>query len=67
MFKTAIDNAFSSAIIPFKEIAAYEALWLESKASFKTIANLFRQNPGRLPSELIHEEFYKGLYPELKN
>lgn len=66
MFKTAIDNAFSSAIIPFKEIAAYEALWLESKASFKTIANLFRQNPGRLPSELIHEEFYKGLYPELK-
>lgn len=66
MFKTAIDNVFSSAIIPFKEIAAYEALWLESKASFKTIANLFRQNPGRLPSELIHEEFYKGLYPELK-
>jgi DNA processing protein len=66
MFNTAIDNAFSSAIIPLKEIAAYEALWLESKASFKTIANLFRQNPGSLPSELIHEEFYKDLYPELK-
>jgi len=66
MFNSAIDNAFSSAIIPLKEIAAYEALWLESKASFKTIANLFRQNPGRLPSELIHEEFYKELYPEIK-
>jgi len=66
MFSTAINNAFSSAIIPLKEIAAYEALWLESKASFKSIANLFRQNPGSLPSELIHEEFYKDLYPEIK-
>ena len=30
------------AISPLLEMGAYEALWLRDKASFKTIADLFR-------------------------
>jgi DNA processing protein len=56
----------SSSISPFKEIVAYEALWLQSKASFKTLSNLFKNNPGRLPSDLIEEESYLELYPKIK-
>ena len=32
------------AISPLLEMGAYEALWLRDKASFKTIADLFRDN-----------------------
>jgi len=67
ILESTLQSIFKGAIIPLKEIAAYEALWLESKASFKTISNLFRNNPGRLPSELIHEEFYKELIPAIKS
>jgi DNA processing protein len=61
-----IDNTIKKAISPLREIAAYEALWLQSKASFKTLSNLFKNNPGSLPSDLIQEEFYKDLYPLIK-
>lgn len=43
-------------ISPSKEMAAYEALWSHSDASFKTVADCFRKSPGTTPSELVTEE-----------
>lgn len=51
------DAVLSSApISPFRELAAYEALWANEKASFKTIADCFRSSPNAIPSELVSEE-----------
>lgn len=46
----------STPISPFRELAAYEALWANDKASFKTIADFFRSSPNAIPSELVSEE-----------
>lgn len=46
-------DCFERAVSPLREMAAYEALWEEEKASFKTIADRIRENPGILPSELV--------------
>lgn len=37
------------------EIGAYEALWTEHNASFKTLAELFAKTPGARPSGLVPE------------
>lgn len=53
---TNTDIVFSSpAISPMREMAAYEALWSNKKATFKTIADCFRSSPGATPSELVAE------------
>ncbi len=44
------------AISPLLEMGAYEALWLRDKASFKTIADLFRDNEGAVPSDFVPED-----------
>lgn len=41
------------AISPLLEMGAYEALWADQSASFKTIANKFRARPNSLPSEFV--------------
>lgn len=38
------------------ELGAYEALWSQQSASFKTIAERFRANPGLRPSDLVPAE-----------
>lgn len=43
------------AISPYLELGAYEALWMEPKASFKTIADRFREHPGSIPSNFVPE------------
>lgn len=43
-------------ISPVREMGAYEALWVHQKASFKTIADCFRSNPGSVPSELVGDD-----------
>src|SRR5471030_363986 len=49
-------NSFERAVSPFEEMAAYEALWTEQGATFKTIADKFRQASGEvLPSEFVPE------------
>lgn len=50
-------NAFleTYAISPEEEMGAYEALWLYEKASFKTIADLFKNNPNKTPSQLVQQ------------
>lgn len=58
-------NPFTKAISPFYEMAAYEALWDEQGASFKTIADRFRAHPDARPSDFIPqdklEEYIKNL------
>ncbi|EKS6643086.1 DNA-protecting protein DprA [Enterobacter hormaechei] len=47
-------DPFERAISPFEEMAAYEALWSEKGATFKTIADKFREAPeGAVPSDLV--------------
>lgn len=48
------------AMSPMREMGAYEWLWSQEneklKPSFKAVAELFRQNPGALPSDLVDEQ-----------
>lgn len=46
----------SKPISPSWEMGAYEALWANEKATFKTIADCFRNSPEAMPSELVSEE-----------
>jgi len=47
------NNIVNCTISPFREMAAYEALWAEPKATVKKIADKFREASGFLPSELV--------------
>lgn len=42
-----------SSISPRRELGAYEAMWLEQGASFKTLADRFARDPTALPSDFI--------------
>jgi len=42
-----------SPILPGRELGAYEALWLEDKATFKTIADRFKADPSAMPSDFV--------------
>ncbi len=44
------------AVSPAKEMGAYEALWSEQGASFKSIANKFRSAPDALPSHFVDQD-----------
>lgn len=46
----------SKPISPSREMGAYEALWAHQKATFKTIADCFRNSPDAMPSELVSED-----------
>lgn len=50
----ALDVA-ARAVSPFVELGAYEALWDQDNASFKTIAARFAKTPGALPSDFIEQ------------
>jgi DNA processing protein len=41
------------SISPRRELGAYEALWLERGATFKTLAERFAKDPTALPSDLV--------------
>ena len=43
----------SLAISPLRELGAYEALWDNPDASFKTISEKFAARPGALPSDFV--------------
>lgn len=46
-------DAPAKSIAPLIELGAYELLWLQKGASFKTIAERFQENPNALPSDLV--------------
>jgi DNA processing protein len=43
----------SRAVMPARELGAYEALWAREGATFKTLADIFRQHPGSVPSDFV--------------
>ena len=43
----------ASPISPRRELGAYEALWLQQGATFKTIADKFAADPTALPSDFV--------------
>jgi DNA processing protein len=43
------------AIVPARELGAYEALWARDGTTFKTLAEMFRHSPGSVPSEFVSE------------
>jgi DNA processing protein len=47
------DTPALGAISPRHELGAYEALWLEKGATFKTIAEKFAADPAALPSDFV--------------
>ena len=47
------DNPERRTISPFRELGAYEALWDNVKATFKSIAAQFATRPAALPSDFV--------------
>jgi DNA processing protein len=47
------NDIVSRAISPLRELGAYEALWSEPKATFKTLSMKFAAQPGALPSDFV--------------
>src|ERR1700722_5435466 len=43
----------SRAVMPLREMGAYEALWAREGTSFKTLADTFREHPGSMPSDFV--------------
>lgn len=61
-----IDKIFSvPPILPQQEMCAYESLWTGQGAWFASIANLFREHPGAVPSELVPESEIGKAYQRL--
>lgn len=56
MLELAERNPLSHAVSPFLEMGAYEALWLERGAGFKSIADKFRSDPAATPSDLVSHD-----------
>ncbi len=54
-------------ISPSREMAAYEALWAHQKATFKTIADCFRDSPNAMPSELVSEDEIDAALLQVRN
>jgi len=57
-FAAALEAApsLSRPVSPFRELGAYEALWTEKSASFKTIADKLATHPGSLPSDFVPKD-----------
>lgn len=49
-------DAPARTISPLLELGAYEVLWSREGATFKRIADLFREHPDALPSDLVPED-----------
>ena len=47
------DGPAIAPIAPRLELGAYEAMWLEQGATFKTIADRFAKDPSALPSDFV--------------
>lgn len=54
------------SIAKLREITAYEYLWIQENASFKTIAGLFKERPNAIPSELVDPESLEQLKPQIQ-
>ncbi|MGA7438343.1 MAG: DNA-processing protein DprA [Luteibacter sp.] len=62
---SAADYFAEAPIAPLREAAAYESLWLGDGVWFKHVADLFRSNPGALPSELVPQSVIDDTLTQL--
>ncbi|WP_020086032.1 DNA-processing protein DprA [Hyphomicrobium zavarzinii] len=46
-------DSIANAVSPLLELGAYEALWDQEGASFKTLSEKFEKEPGALPSDFV--------------
>ena len=53
--QAAVADFQSRAVMPVRELGAYEALWAREGTSFKTLADTFRQHPGSVPSDFVSQ------------
>lgn len=54
-------------ISPVEEMCAYEALWQNQGAWFANLADLFRKNPGSIPSDLVDQGRINEALESLKS
>jgi len=59
------DGPAKSPISPLVEMGAYEALWLEKGASFKSIAAKFAADPEALPSDFVDRNMAENCASEV--
>src|SRR5688572_19089813 len=52
---TATADFESCAIVPVRELGAYEALWARNGTSFKSLAETFRTRPDSVPSDFVSQ------------
>jgi DNA processing protein len=62
----AVNRDSKKPISPMKEMVAYEVLWRNKKMTFKQLSRMFASQPGKLPSELVPEEYIANLYSTVK-
>jgi len=51
-----LNLALPRSVSPILEMGAYETLWLQESATFKTIADRFREVPGSIPSDFVQHD-----------
>lgn len=56
----------SRPISPLEEMCAYESLWQNQGAWFANLADLFRSNPGAIPSDLVDADRIADTLENLK-
>ncbi|ULT72999.1 DNA-processing protein DprA [Pseudomonas sp. BC42] len=56
----------SRPISPLEEMCAYESLWQNQGAWFANLADLFRKNPGAIPSDLVDADRIADTLENLK-
>lgn len=65
------DDILFESIAPFREMAAYEALWEDRKTSFKKLSEIFKKNPFSVPSQFVDndkiDEYSKLLKEKIFN
>lgn len=58
-------SALAKTISPLLEMGAYEVLWSDPAASFRRIAEKFREQPDALPSDLVPKEKAEDMAREV--
>lgn len=53
VFQAAAADFEVRAILPAREVGAYEALWAREGTSYKRLAAMFREHPSSVPSEFV--------------
>src|ERR1043166_8680764 len=58
---------FVRGVSPLRELGAYEWLWTQKGATFKTLANKFRAHPDKLPSDFVPPEIADATAAEVRS